>query len=116
MSLPCPFSPHLVLLSPRPHVLVHSPGLLSGVREPRPLHFVASTLIPPPSEWLRHVRQHPTYCDTGTSGQRRSDGNVELVRFLDSHEGDGARAVFAGVRLLYRDNTPHDNPSKFTHR
>jgi len=41
-------------------------------------------------------------CDTGTSGQRRSDGNNVLVRFLDSQEGDGACAVFAGVHLLYR--------------
>jgi len=55
-------------------------------------------------------------CDTGTSGQRRSDGNIELVRYFDSHEGDGARAVSAGVQLLYRNNTPHDNPSKFAHR
>jgi len=55
-------------------------------------------------------------CDTGTSGQRRSDGNIELVRFLDIHEGDRARAVFARVQLLYRNNTPHDNPSKFAHR
>jgi len=55
-------------------------------------------------------------CDTGTSGQSRSDGNVELVRFLDSHEGDGVPVVFTGVRLLYRNNTPHDNPSKFAHR
>ena len=47
------------------------------------------------------------------SDQRRSDGNSDLVRFLDSHEGDGARAVSAGVQLLYRNNTPHDNPSKF---
>jgi len=39
----------------------------------------------------------------------------ELVRFLDSHEGDGARAVFTGVWLLYRNNTPHHNPSKFAH-
>jgi len=36
-------------------------------------------------------------CDTGTSGQRRSDGNIALVRFLGSHEGDGARAVFTGI-------------------
>ena len=49
------------------------------------------------------------------SGQRRSDGNIELVRFLDSHEGDGAHVVFAGVQLLYRDNTPDDNPSKLAH-
>jgi len=55
-------------------------------------------------------------CDTGTSGQRRSDGNIELVRFLDSHEGDGARAVFAGVQLLYKNNIPNDPPSKFAHR
>jgi len=55
-------------------------------------------------------------CDTGTSGQRRSDGNIELVRFLDSHEGDGARAVFAGVQLLYKNNFPNDPPSKFAHR
>jgi len=54
-------------------------------------------------------------CDTGTSGQRRSDGNIELVRFLESHEGDGSRAVFAGVQLLYRNNTPHDTPSKLAH-
>jgi len=55
-------------------------------------------------------------CDTGTSGQRRSNGNIELVRFLDSHEGDGARAVFAGVQLLYKNNFPNDPPSKFAHR
>jgi len=55
-------------------------------------------------------------CDTGTSGQRWSDGNIELVRFLDSHEGDGARAVFAGVQLLYKNNFPNDPPSKFAHR
>jgi len=55
-------------------------------------------------------------CDTGTSGQRRSDGNIELVRFLDSHEGDGARAVFAGVQLLYKNKTPHGRPSKIAHR
>ena len=55
-------------------------------------------------------------CDTGTSGQRRSDGNIEIVRFLDSHEGDGARAVFAGVQLLYKNKTPHDRPSKIAHR
>ena len=54
-------------------------------------------------------------CDTRTSGRRRSDGNIELVRFLDSHEGDGARAVFAGVQLIYRNNTHHDNLSKFAH-
>ena len=55
-------------------------------------------------------------CDTGTSGQRRSDGNIELVRFLDSHEGDGARPVFASVQLLYKNNFPNDPPSKFAHR
>ena len=55
-------------------------------------------------------------CDTGTSSQRRSDGNIELVRFLDSHEGDGARAVFAGIQLLYKNNFPNDPPSKFAHR
>jgi len=55
-------------------------------------------------------------CDTGTSGQRRSVGNIELVRFLDSHKGDGARAVFAGVQLLYKNNSPNDPPSKFAHR
>ena len=55
-------------------------------------------------------------CDTGTSGQRQSDGNIELVRFLDSHEGDGACAVFAGVQLLYKNNFPNDPPSKFAHR
>jgi len=55
-------------------------------------------------------------CDTGTSGQCRSDGNIELVRFLDSHEGDGARAVFAGVQLIYKNNFPNDPPSKFAHR
>jgi len=59
---------------------------------------------------------HATSCDTGTSGQHRSDGNIELVRFLDSHEGDGARAVFAGVQLLYKNKTPHDSPSKIAHR
>ena len=61
------------------------------------------------------IRMSISGCDTGTSGQRRSDGNIELVRFLDSHEGDGARAVSAGVQLLYRNNTHHDNPSKFAH-
>jgi len=50
------------------------------------------------------------------SGQRRSDGNIELVRFLDSHEGDGARVVFTGVQLLYKNNFPNDPPSKFAHR
>jgi len=55
-------------------------------------------------------------CDTGTSGQRRSDGNIELVRFLDSHEGDGAPTVFAGVQLLYKNNFTNDPPSKFAHR
>jgi len=55
-------------------------------------------------------------CDTGTSDQRRCDGNIELVRFLDSQEGDGARGVFAGVQLLYKNNTPNDHPSKFAHR
>jgi len=45
-------------------------------------------------------------CDTGTSGRRLSDGNIVLVRFLDSHEGDGVRAIFAGVHLLYKI-TPH---------
>jgi len=55
-------------------------------------------------------------CETGTSGQRQSHGGIELVRFLDSYEGGGARAVFAGVLLLYRNNTPHDHPSKFAHR
>jgi len=54
-------------------------------------------------------------CDTGTSGQRRSDGNMELVRFFGSHEGDGAHAVFAGVQLLYKNNFPNDPPSKFAH-
>jgi len=62
------------------------------------------------SKWYNHSK-----CDTGTSGQRRSDGNIELVRFLDSHEGDGARAVFAGVQLLYKNNFPNDPPSKFAH-
>jgi len=47
-------------------------------------------------------------CDTRTSGQRRSDSNIELVRFLDSHKGDGARAVFSGVQLLYKNNFPND--------
>jgi len=61
-------------------------------------------------------RTHRGHCDTGTSGQRRSDGNIELVRFLDSHEGDGARAVFAGVQLLYKNKTPYDSPSKIAHR
>jgi len=40
------------------------------------------------------------WCETGTSGQRRSHGNIELVRVLDSYEGSGARAVFAGVQLF----------------
>jgi len=57
-----------------------------------------------------------TNCDTGMSGQCRSDGNIELVRFLDSQEGDGARAVFAGVQLLYKNKTPHGHPSKIAHR
>ena len=60
--------------------------------------------------------QSVAMCDTGTSGQRRSDGNIELVRFLDSHEGDGARAVFASIQLLYKNNFPNDPPSKFAHR
>jgi len=60
--------------------------------------------------------QRAAVCDTGTSGQRRSDGNIELVRFLNSHEGDGVRAVFAGVPLLYKNNFPNDPPSKFAHR
>ena len=55
-------------------------------------------------------------CDTGTSGQRQSDGNIKLVRFLDSHEAGGARAVFAGVQLLYKNKTPYDSPSKIAHR
>jgi len=55
-------------------------------------------------------------CDTGTSGQRWSDGNIELVRFFDSHGGDGACAVFSGVQLLYKNNSPNDPPSKFAHR
>jgi len=57
-----------------------------------------------------------THCDIGMSSQHRSDGNIELVRFLDSHEGDGAHAVSASVQLLYRNITHHDNPSKFAHR
>jgi hypothetical protein len=56
-----------------------------------------------------------TVCDTGTSGQRRSDGIIELIRFLDSHEGDGVRVVFAGVQLLYSNKTPHDRPSMIAH-
>jgi len=55
-------------------------------------------------------------CDTGTSGQRRSDSNIELVRFLNSHKGDGVRAVFAGIQLLYKNKTPRDRPSKIAHR
>jgi len=55
-------------------------------------------------------------CDTGTSGRRRSDGNIVLVRILDSHEGDGTYAVFAGVQLLYKNKTPYDSPSKIAHR
>ena len=55
-------------------------------------------------------------CDNGTFGQRRSDGNIELVRFLDSHKGDGAHVVFAGVQLLYKNNFPNDLSSKFAHR
>ena len=54
-------------------------------------------------------------CDTGMPGQHRSDGNIELVRFLDSHEGDGVHAVFTGVQLLYKNNFPNDPPSKFAH-
>ena len=50
------------------------------------------------------------------SGQRRVDGNIELVGFLDSHEGDGVSAVLAGVQLLYKNNVPNDPPSKFAHR
>jgi len=61
-------------------------------------------------QWMREE------CDTRTSSQRRSDGNIEPVRFLDSHEGDGARAVVTGVQLLYKNNFPNDPPSKFTHR
>jgi len=49
------------------------------------------------------------------SGQHRSEGNIELVRFLDSHEGDGVQMVFTGVQLLYKNNYPSDPPSKFTH-
>ena len=55
------------------------------------------------------------FCDTGMSGRRWSDGNIVLVRFLDSHEGDGVRAVFAGVQLLYKNKTPYDSPSKIAH-
>jgi len=40
---------------------------------------------------------------------------MELVRFLDSHEGDGACAVFTAVQLLYKNNFPNDPPSKFAH-
>jgi len=54
-------------------------------------------------------------CDTGMSGQRWSDGNIKLVRFLDCHKGDGARAVFAGVQLLYKNNFPNESPLKFAH-
>ena len=42
------------------------------------------------------------------SGQRRSDSNIELVRFFDCHAGDRARAVFAGIQLLYTNNFPND--------
>jgi len=49
------------------------------------------------------------------SGQRWSDGNNELVRFLDSHEGDGVHMVFAGVQLLFKNNFPNDPPYKFAH-
>jgi len=55
-------------------------------------------------------------CNTGKSGQLRSIGNIELVRFLNSYKGDGVHVVFASVQLLYRNNIPHDHPSKFTHR
>ena len=55
-------------------------------------------------------------CDTGMSGQCRSDSNIELVRFLGSNKGDGTRAVFAGVQLLFKNNFPNDPPSKFAHR
>ena len=52
-----------------------------------------------------------------TSSQRRSHGNIELVRFLDSHEGGGVRAVFAGVQLLYKKcTTPQNRPSKIALR
>jgi len=47
-------------------------------------------------------------CDTGMSGQCRSDGNIELVRFLDSYEGDGVRTVIAGVQLLYKNIFPNN--------
>jgi len=68
------------------------------------------------NEVLRDLIDQGVVCDTGTSGQRWSDGNIGLVRFLDSHEGDGARVVFAGVPLLYKNNSPNDPPSKFAHR
>ena len=55
------------------------------------------------------------FCNTGTSSQCRSDGNIELVRFLNSHEGDGVCAVFTSVELLYKNNFPNDPPSKFAH-
>jgi len=36
-------------------------------------------------------------CDTWMSGQCQSDGNIKLVRFLNSHEGDGAHVVFTSI-------------------
>jgi len=50
------------------------------------------------------------------SGQRQSDGNIELIRFLDSHGGDGVHAVFTSIRLLYRNNTCHDCNTRVFHQ
>jgi len=91
--------------------------LASSLPEVRMTYLVRQSSSPPSSaSWRTHS---PTttlpyvVCDTGTSSQCLSDSNIELVRFLDSHEGDGARAVFAGVQLLYKNNFSNDPPSKF---
>ena len=63
------------------------------------------------SSMAREVR----FCDAGSSGQHQSDGNIKLVRFLDSHEDDGAHVVFAGIPFLYKNNFPNDPTSKFAH-
>jgi len=54
------------------------------------------------TQYITMGQDDAVYCDTGTSGLCLSDGNIELVRFLDSHEGDGAYVVSASVQLLYR--------------
>jgi len=76
-----------------------------------PWRHVAGSLLPSAQACHKKMR----CSETGTSGQRRSHGNVEQVRFLDSHEG-GVRAVFARVQLLHKDKTPHDRLPKIAHR